>query len=387
VVIYFRFAGTLEVAAQKYDFRDKAATTEDAVKVRMRVAASSAVRSRHYRSLSSCLAVLLVCLYCVPVKAQENIVIVGSGSSVPAPLYSRWAREFSRDHARIQLRYVPVGTSEGIQLTVHGSGDFAAGEALLTEQQRREGGLIALPVVLIAITPIYNLPNVHQGLRLSGEVLAEIFLGDVKTWDSPEIAKLNPDISLPNLRIQVVNRPAGKGSNYVFTDFLSKTSGRFRSQIGVTVSPKWPVGGSVDRSSDMIEQVGRQPGSIGFVELQYADKAKISTVAVLNAAGKFVKASRESILAACEAVESPNWNGFATSLTNAPGADSFPLGSFSWIYLRSSSSDSERTAALRDLLNWIYYDGQRFAGEEGYSELPLQLLIPLREKIKETGHF
>ena len=353
------------------------------MKIRMRVSAPSVGRRGGYRSLSHWLLSLLVCLCCIAVQAQEKLVIVGSGSSVPAPLYNRWAREFSKDNPRIQLRYVTVGTSEGIKQISHGSGDFGAGEALLTDQERKEEGLIALPVVLIAITPIYNLPDVHQGLRLSGEVLAEIFLGDVKTWDSPAIAKLNPDLNLPNLRIRVVNRPAGKGSNYVFTDFLSRASSRFRSQIGVTASPNWPVGTSADRSSDMIDQVERQPGSIGFVELQYAAKANISTVAVLNATGKFVRASTESIVAACEAVESPRWNGFAVSLASAPGADSFPLTSFSWVYLRPSSSDPERASALHDLLNWIYSDGQRFAAEEGYSELPIQLLIPLREKIKD----
>ena len=323
-------------------------------------------------------------LFCILSQAQESVTIVGSGSSVPASLYARWAREFSKHNPRVQLRYVPVGTSEGIKQISHGSGDFGAGEALLTDQERKEGGLIELPVVLIGIAPIYNLPDVHKELRLSGEVLAEIFLGNVKTWDSPAIAKLNPDVSLPSLRIQVVNRPSGKGSNYVFTDFLSKVSSKFRSQIGVSASPNWPVGTPADRSADMVDAVKNQPGSIGFVELQYAVKANIPIVAVLNAAGKFVKASAESILAACEAGESPRWNGFATSLTNAPGANSFPITSFSWVYLRSSSSsDSARSSALHDLLNWIYSDGQRFATEEGYSELPPQLLVPLREKVKD----
>ena len=129
---------------------------------------------------------------------------------------------------------------------------------------------------LIGIVPIYNLPDVHQELRLSGEVLAEIFLGDVKTWNAPQIAKLNPDVTLPSLAIQVINRPAGKGSNYVFTDFLSKVSSKFHTQIGVTPSPKWPVGQPAERSSDMADKVKSMPGSIGCVEYQYAVKANLS---------------------------------------------------------------------------------------------------------------
>jgi phosphate transport system substrate-binding protein len=307
-------------------------------------------------------------------------VLVGSGSSVPAPLYKRWTEEFGKRN-RIQMRYLPVGTGEGIKQISHGAGDFSAGEAQLTDQDRREGGLIELPVTLIAIVPIYNLPGIHQELRISGEVLAAIFLGEVKTWNSPQIAKLNPEITLPTVPIQVVNRPGGKGSNYVFTDFLSKESSRFRAQIGVTPSPKWPVGESAERSSDMAEKVRSNPGSIGFVEYEYAVKEKVSQAVVLNASGRFVKASTESVKAACTAAEAPHWDKFSASLADAPGADSFPITSFSWIYLRTTSSNSARTGALIDLLNWIYAEGQQYAAEEGYAALPDPLLAALRKRV------
>ncbi len=320
---------------------------------------------------------------CTAHLQAQNTVIVGSGSSVPAPLYNRWAQEYGKRNPKIQLRYVPIGTSEGIKQISHGTGDFGAGEARLTDKERKEGGLIELPAVLIGIVPIYNLPEVHQELRLSGEVLAEIFLGEIKTWNTAPIAKLNPDVALPNLRIQVINRPGGKGSNYVFTDFLSKISPKFRAQIGVTASPSWPVGTPAERSSDMVDKVKSEAGTIGFVELQYALKANISTAAVLNPAGKYVRASAESISAACEAVEAPRWNSFGASLTNASGADSFPISSFTWIYLRTESSDSARSAALHNLLDWIYSDGQRYASEEGYSELPQPLLAAARKRIQE----
>jgi len=316
-------------------------------------------------------------------KAQNSVVLVGSGSSVPAPLYNRWTQEYGKRTASIQMRYLPVGTSEGIKQISHSAGDFGAGEAQLTNAERKEGGLIELPVVLIGIVPIYNLPDVHQELRLSGEVLAQIFQGDVKMWNASQIAKLNPGVPLPELPIQVVNRPAGKGSNYVFTEFLSKTSSRFRAQLGVTPSPKWPVGEPAERSSDMAEKVKNTPGSIGYVEYQYAVKNNIAQAAVLNPAGKFVMASAESISAACQAAEAPKWNNFSASLTNAPGAESFPITSFTWIYLRTSSSDSARQAALSNLLDWVYTDGQQFALQEGYSALPAPLLAAVRKKAKE----
>jgi phosphate transport system substrate-binding protein len=326
---------------------------------------------------------LAVGLHSAPAMAQSAVVLVGSGSSVPAPLYNRWAEEYNKRNPNIQMRYLPSGTSEGIKQISHGAGDFSAGEAQLTEKERKEANLIELPVVLIGIVPIYNLPDVHQEVRLSGEVLAEIFLGNVKTWNAPQIAKLNPEITLPSLPIQVVNRPAGKGSNYVLTDFLSKVSSKFRDQIGITPSPKWPVGMPAERSSDMADKVKSSPGSIGYVEYQYAVKGNIAQAAVLNSAGKFVKASTESISAACKAVEAPRWNSFSASLTNAPGADSFPITSFTWIYLRNKPADSARAAALGDLLDWMYSDGQQFAVQEGYSELPPPLLAAVRKKIKD----
>jgi phosphate transport system substrate-binding protein len=352
----------------------------------MKEAAKRSTSKRCWSAFSFliCLFSLLTLgLHAVPAKAQSATVLVGSGSSVPAPLYNRWTQEYGKRNANVQMRYLTVGTSEGIKQISHGAGDFGAGEAQLTEKERKEGGLIELPVVLIGIVPIYNLPDVQQELRLSGEVLAGIFLGDVKMWNAPQIAKLNPGIDLPSVPIQVVNRPAGKGSNYVFTEFLSKTSAKFRSEVGTTPSPTWPVGTPAERSSDMAEKVKNTPGSIGFVEYQYAVKGSISHAAVLNPAGKFVKASENSIAAACEAAEAPRWNGFSASLTNTPGADSFPITSFTWIYLRKGSSDSARAVAMGNLLDWVYADGQHFAAQEGYAELPAPLLAAVRKKVKE----
>jgi phosphate transport system substrate-binding protein len=219
-------------------------------------------------------------------------------------------------------------------------------------------------------------------MRLSGDVLAQIFLGEVKTWNAPQITKLNPDIALPSLPIQVINRPAGKGSNYVFSEFLSKVSPKFRVQIGISPSPKWPVGEPAERSSDMADKVKNTSGSIGFVEYQYAVKGGIAQAAVLNAAGKFVRASSESIVAACEATEAPRWNNFSASLTYAAGAESYPITSFTWIYLRTTSSDSSRSAALGDLLDWVYSEGQQYAGQEGYAALPAPLLAAVRKKAR-----
>jgi phosphate transport system substrate-binding protein len=340
-------------------------------------------RPRRWLPLHVCvLSILGLGLQSAPADAQSTVV-VGSGSSVPTPLFNRWTQEYGKHSSHLQMRYLTVGTSEGIKQISHGVGDFAAGEAQLTNKERKEGNLIELPAALIAIVPIYNIPDVDQDLRLSGEVLAEIFLGNVKTWNAPQIAKLNPEIRLPNLPIQVVNRPAGKGSNYVFSDFLSKANANFRAQVGITTSPKWPVGARAERSSDMAEMVKNTPGAIGFVEYQYAVKSNLPQAAVLNTAGKFVKASTDTMTAACQAAEAPNWRNFSASLISMPGAGSYPITSFSWVYVRNKSFDSNRGAALSDFLNWIFSDGQQFAAQEGYSALPPPLLAAVRKKVQD----
>jgi phosphate transport system substrate-binding protein len=339
-------------------------------------------RSGRFGALLVWLALVLVIGFSHrPGFAQEAVVLVGSGSSVPAPLYDKWAQAFNKHNRGIQMKYLPLGTSEGIKQISQGIGDFGAGEAKLTSAERKEGNLIELPAVLIGIVPIYNLPGVHTELRFSGELLAEIFLGQIKTWNASQIAKLNPDVSLPSLPIKVIYRPAGKGSNYVFSEFLSKTSSKFRAQIGISPSPNWPVGAPAERSADMAEKVKSEPGAIGYVEAQYAVKANIPNGKVQNDAGKYVKASPETIKAACHAVEAPAWDKFSASLSYAPGADAYPITSFTWLYLRTSSSDPRRAAALVNLLNWMFTDGQRLAAEDGYAELPPPLLEKVKAKV------
>jgi len=353
------------------------------MKIEGRASTAAPGRSTRIVNLVGWWLILLAAgLYPSICRAQETIVLVGSGSSVPAPLYNKWAEEYNKRNPLIQMRYVPIGTSEGIKQISHGSGDFGAGEAQLTAAESKEGSLIQIPSVLIGIVPIYNLPDVHSDLRFSGELLAEIFLGQVKSWNAPQITKLNPDASLPNLPIKVVYRPAGKGSNYVFSEFLSKTSAKFREQLGTSASPKWPVGTPAERSSDMADKVKGEVGAIGYVEAQYAVKNGIPHGAVRNASGKFVKASPETITAACHAEEAPAWNKFSASLTNAPGAESFPITSFTWLYLRTKSSDARRATALNDLLSWVFSDGQQLAAKEGYSELPAPLLAKAKARVK-----
>jgi phosphate transport system substrate-binding protein len=312
--------------------------------------------------------------------AQDQITLVGSGGSSPVPVFRGWAAEFSKQKPGIKMEYLVLGTSNSIDQISRGSGDFGAGDTALTPEQRAKGSLVEFPVMLIGVVPIYNLPGPPQELKFSGEVLAAIYLGHIKNWNAPQIAKLNPGATLPDVPIKVVYRTAGKGTSFIFTDFLSKASPRFREQVGASIAPHWPVGSATERSSDMADRVKSEPGSIGYVELQYARDNNIPFGLVQNAAGKFVKASAETMSAACSAIEAPQWNKFSTSLTNAPGANSYPITSFSWIYIRTSAENARRRAALFDLLNWTYSRGQQMM-LSGYAALPDPMLANVLKKL------
>jgi phosphate transport system substrate-binding protein len=278
------------------------------------------------------------------------------------------------------MDYVVLGTKESIAQISRGIGDFGAGDTPLTPEQRDSGNLIEVPIMIIGLVPIYNLPGIHQEIRFSGKVLADIFLGDVKNWNAPEIAQLNPKVSLPNLPIKVVYRTPGKGTNYIFSEFLSKSSPRFREKIGRNISPAWPVGEPAERSADIVDKVKSQPGSIGYAELQYARENSVSYGIVQNADGKFVGATPHSLMAACNSVEAPAWNKFSASLTNAAGADSYPLASFSWVYVRSAAVNESRKPSLLQLMNWMLSNGQQLI-PSGYSQLPATLAQNARAKV------
>jgi phosphate transport system substrate-binding protein len=312
---------------------------------------------------------------------QKTIVLVGGGSTVPLPLYTKWKEEYNKRKPTVQMNYVPFGTAEGITQIENGKSDFGAGEVTLSREDMAKSDLIELPVAIIGIVPVFNLPSVHQELKFSGELLAEIFLGEVKAWNDPRITKLNPGVTLPDTPIQVIYRPGGKGTNYVFTDFLSKTSAKFRERIGRTPSPHWPVGTPAERSSDMGEKVRSVPGAIGYIETQYLTDYRVGVGSVMNPAGRYVRASSETMLAAVHSVMEADWTRLSVSLTNAAGPDSFPITSFTWVYLRKPR-DPQRAAALNDLVSWMFGEGQACALREGYPRLPEPLLAQIKVKAK-----
>lgn len=316
---------------------------------------------------------LLLLLFVGAATAQDTVSLVGSGSNLPSPLYDAWIRNYNQHSSKAQVHYQGLGTGESIALITQGSGDFGGGEVPLSDQQLRTAKvkIVHIPTVLAAIVPIYNVPGVDQQLRFSGEVMARILLGTIKNWDDPAIARLNPGVKLPHLAIAVVHRNDGKGSNYILSDFLSKTSPEWRARMGKTASPKWPLGATAERGQEMVNKVKNMPGGFGYVEMGFALKdGSVHMGSVQNASGDFVTASPESMTAACRAVEKSMPADLRVSLALAPGKDSYPITSFTWLYVPVSGLKPQRAEALADFLRWALSSGQEMASEHGYAPLP-----------------
>jgi phosphate transport system substrate-binding protein len=320
-----------------------------------------------------------------PLVAQETVSLVGSGSNLAGSLYAIWTSDYGKAQAGVQVRYLPLGTSQSLKEIKEGTGDFGGGEIPLAEAQKQAGKykLVQFPTVLVAIVPIYKLPGKPE-LRFSGELLAGIFSGNIKNWNDPRIAKLNPGVALPDLTINVIHLSGVKGSTYVLTDFLSRSSPDWKSKIGKNASPNWPVGDEVNRSEGMVTKVSATSGAIGYVELTYTKRKDIGYGSVQNAAGQFVKATKSSITAACMASERAMPDDLGESLVNAPGKESYPITSFTWIYVPASGLPLIRSRALKDFWNWALVDGQAVARGLGYTELPSSIASKAREVLNST---
>ena len=335
-------------------------------------------------SLTSILLAISLTILSADALAQTQMVLVTTGSTMPAPLYMLWGDEYHKLHPETQLRYLAVGTSESANRVLSGSGgDIGGGDAPIPEKQLKEAAhaAVELPTVLVGIAVFYNVPGNATSIRLSGPVLADIYLGKTTSWNDPEIARLNPDGKLPDLPIKVLHRTNGKGSNYIFSDFLSKLSPEFRAKVGKNDSPKWPVGAAFSRCQDLLATAAKTSGAIGYAELRCGEKSGLSIALIRNAAGEFVNPSTKSISDVALAMESKMTDDFRASLTNAPGKESYPIVSFTWFYVPAHPQDSQRGHAVNEYLRWVYASGQEIAQAQGYVALPPSVLQKVRAKV------
>lgn len=298
----------------------------------------------------------------------------GAGSTLVSPMYQKWFETFVHERPEIQIQYAAVGSQEGIQKVLAGQTDFGATDMPLSEQQLNgaTGRTLQVATMLGAVVPIYNVKGAPDGLNLTPEVLAEIFLGKIKRWDALEIHAINKHVHLPDEAIEVVHRSDGSGTTFVWTDYLSKVSAEWKAGIGSGTTVNWPVGKGAEHNEGVAVAVRNTPNSIGYVEFIYALQHELDFAAVRNASGEFVKADLDSVTAAAKTAALPENSGFGLSITNASGRHVYPIATFTWLLVPVENRDAGKTAALRDLVRWVLTNGQKQCEGLGYAPLPAE---------------
>ena len=327
----------------------------------------------------SCLAAGILGLSSVVGLAQN---INGAGATFPNPIYSKWFTEYSRVDQNVHINYQPIGSGGGIRQVSEGTVDFGATDGPMSDEQIKSAKIktMHIPTVLGAVVPVYNIPGINRDLNFSADVIADIYLGKITKWNDGRLAKDNPGANLPDKAILPVYRSDGSGTTYIFTDFLSKVSPDFQSKVGKSTSVKWPTGIGQKGNEGVAGMVRQSPYSFGYVELIYALQNKMSFGSVKNSSGKFVKASTQGVTDAAAAAAKTMPADFRVSITNAPGATSYPISSFTWLLIPEHSADPAKAKALQGFLTWMLAHGEDEAAGLSYAPLPK----PVQEAVRRT---
>ena len=315
------------------------------------------------------LAVLLLVGSLSVAQAQK---VTGAGATFPGPIYSKWFTQYSAAHPGIEINYQQIGSGGGIQQVTSGIVDFGASDMPMTDQALAASKvkLIHIPTVLGAVVPIFNVPGVND-LRFSPDVLADIYLAKITTWNDPRIAKDNPGVKLPGDKIIIVHRSDGSGTTFIWTDYLSKVSNDWKNGPGSGTAVNWPTGVGGSHNEGVASQVRQFPGAIGYVELIYALQNHINYGAVRNKAGNWVKGTIEGVTDAAATANMPA--DYRVSITNAPGPNAYPISSFTYLLIPEHPSDASKEKVIKDMLNWIITSGENEASSLSYAPLPQAL--------------
>jgi len=316
------------------------------------------------------------------VSMAQAASLNGAGATFPYPIYSKWFYEYNKSKG-VQINYQSIGSGGGIQQLTNGTVDFGASDAPMTDEQisKVKGGVIHFPTVAGAVALAYNVPGVESGLKLSSSVLADIYMGVVTKWNDPEIADLNPGVNLPDLNITVAHRSDGSGTTNIFTNYLTKVSSKWASSVGFATSVKWPVGVGGKGNEGVAGLISQVPGTIGYVELAYAIKNKLPYATMKNKSGHYVEPTIASTTAAAAGALKTMPSDFRVMITNAAGADAYPICGFTWLLVHPSyNSDTGKT--VTDFLHWYLSEGEGMAKDLYYAPLPESLVSKVEKKIE-----
>ena len=335
-------------------------------------------------STRSLLALASACAFIATgVQAQE---ITGAGASFPAPLYAKWASDYNKQTG-VKVNYQSVGSGGGIKQIDSKTVDFGATDMPLTDDVLKTKGQMQFPTVIGGVVPILNVAGIAPGqLKLTGPLLADIFLGKVSRWNDPAIKAINPGVNLPDTAIAQVRRADGSGTTFIFTNYLSKVSPDWKAKVGEGTAVNWPVGAGGKGNEGVAAFVARLPNSLGYVEYSYVKQNKLNYALVQNAAGNFVKPEDDTFKAAAAGAD---WaKSFYQILTNQPGKDSWPLSGATFILMHTSQDKPANGSETLKFFNWAYANGEKAATDLDYVPMPTAAVAAIQKawgEIKDTS--
>lgn len=301
--------------------------------------------------------------------AFAQLLINGAGATFPAPIYTKWFDEYTKIDPSVRFNYQAIGSGGGQKQILAETVDFGASDGPMSDANLAKASrpIWHIPTVAGAVVVSYNLPG-DPAIRLDGPTLAAIFLGQITKWNDPAIAAQNPGVALPDQDLLVVHRSDGSGTSYIFTDYLSRVSPEWKSKVGKGNSVSWPAGLGGKGNAGVAGQIKQSPGAIGYVELAYAHQNKLAFADLKNAAGNYVSASIDSVVAALATATIPD--DFRFSMVNAPGDAAYPIAGVTWLLVYSEQKDPAKGMKLVQFLRWAYTDGEKMAAALDYAPLP-----------------
>ena len=315
---------------------------------------------------------------------SNSVALTGAGATFPQPLYNKWISQYAAKTG-VKINYQAIGSGGGIRQFTEGTVDFGASDAPMSDEDisKLKAPAFHIPTVVGVVALGYNLPEVTQPLKLTGPLIADIFLGKVTKWNDGRIAALNPGAKLPTTDILVVHRSEGSGTTYIFSEYLSLVSPAWKSGPGTGKELQWPVGLGAKGNESVTGQVKQTPGSLGYMELAYAKQSRLGVALLQNAAGQFVAPTAEAATAAAEAAM-PVLGGktdYRVSIVNEKSPAAYPIASFTWLLVSTQQTDATKAKKLADFLRWALSDGQKEVATLDYAPLPSSLATKLMPRI------
>lgn len=308
-------------------------------------------------------------------RRTSGVDLNGAGATFPYPIYNKWFSDYATKTG-IRINYQSIGSGGGIRQLSDQTVDFGASDSPMKDEEMAKakgGDIMHIPTVLGAVVITYNVPGLTQPLKLTGEAIADVFLGRITKWNDPRIASLNAGATLPNDDIIVVHRSDGSGTTFIFSDYLAAVSPAWAKAPGRGKELQWPAGIGAKGNEGVSGQVKQTPGSMGYVELAYAKQNRLAYAHVRNSAGQFVEPTIESITAAAANAKLPPTSDYRVSIVNAPGAGAYPISSFTWLLVYRNQTDSVKARKLTDFLKWALTEGEQSAAALDYAPLPAEL--------------